>query len=214
MENLTVEELRRVHTSILYEVKERLSEFEAIWRDGTDDELFRELVFCILTPQSRAKSCWNALLDIESRGLLVECTEEELFEPLRRVRFRFTKARRVVAARELFSEDDRLSVRKRISGDPVTAREWLVANVNGLGYKEASHFLRNVGRGQRLAILDRHILGNLSKLGAIGEVPSTMTPKRYLEIEQAMASFSDGMGIPMDELDLVLWYLEAGEVFK
>ncbi len=211
---MTVNELKKVHESIIHDVRDRLAEFDAIWRDGTDEVLFRELVFCLLTPQSKARSCWNALLDIESLGLLEQCTEEELHEPLRRVRFRFTKAKRVVTARELFTEDGVLAVRKHIDGPPAAAREWLVDNVNGLGYKEASHFLRNVGRGQRLAILDRHILGNLVELGVLDEVPSSTTPKRYIEIEQAMAGFSDGIGIPMDELDLVLWYLEAGEVFK
>jgi len=214
MEGLTVDGVLEVHASISDIVRERLSEFEAIWRDGTDGDLFRELVFCLLTPQSKARSCWDALQDIESRGLLASCTEEELFEPLRRVRFRFTKARRVVAARELFTGAGRLSVRPRIDIPPAEAREWLVGSVNGLGYKEASHFLRNVGRGQRFAILDRHILGNLAELGVIDEVPDAMTPGRYIGIEGSMASFSDDIGIPMDELDLVLWYLEAREVFK
>jgi len=214
MDGLTVDRVLEVHVSISDIVRERLSEFGAIWRDGTDEDLFRELVFCLLTPQSRARNCWNAVQDIESRGLLASCTEEELFEPLRRVRFRFTKARRVVAARELFTENGRLSVRQKVDGLPVEAREWLVDNVNGLGYKEASHFLRNVGRGQRLSILDRHILGNLAELGVIDEVPTTMTGRRYLRVESAMSIFSDDVGIPMDELDLVLWYLGAGEVFK
>jgi len=41
--------------------------------------------------------------------------------------------------------------------------EWLVKNLTGLGYKEAGHFLRNIGSG-KIAILDRHILRNLHAL--------------------------------------------------
>jgi N-glycosylase/DNA lyase len=86
--------------------------------------------------------------------------------------------------------------------------------VLGLGYKEASHFLRNIGLGEDLAILDRHILKNLMLLGVIREVPTSLSRKTYLEIERKMTAFSKEAGIPMSKLDLLLWYKEAGEVFK
>ena len=108
------------------------------------------------------------------------------------------------------------SLRSAIAGFPshAAAREWLVENVKGLGYKEASHFLRNIGLGEDLAILDRHILKNLVLLGVIAKVPGSPTKRIYLEIEKEMAAFSEKAGIPMRELDLLLWYKEAGEVFK
>lgn len=84
----------------------------------------------------------------------------------------------------------------------------------GLGYKEAGHFLRNVGLGEDLAILDRHILKNLVLLGVIDEVPASLTKRRYLEIERRMIEFSKKTGIPMGHLDLLLWSKETGEIFK
>ena len=66
------------------------------------------------------------------------------------------------------------------------ARDWLVNEVKGYGFKEASHFLRNIGLGEDLAILDRHILKNLARVGVIDEVPSSMTEKNYKEIEEKM----------------------------
>ena len=90
----------------------------------------------------------------------------------------------------------------------------VVANIKGLGYKEASHFLRNIGLGGDLAILDRHILKNLALLGVIDEVPASPSKKMYLEIEKKMIDFSREAKIPMSHLDLLLWYKEAGEVFK
>jgi len=89
-----------------------------------------------------------------------------------------------------------------------------VENVKGLGYKEASHFLRNIGLGEDLAILDRHILKNLALLGVIAEVPESPSKRLYLEIEKQMTAFSCKVGIPMGQLDLLLWYKEAGEIFK
>jgi len=89
----------------------------------------------------------------------------------------------------------------------------LVKNVKGLGLKESSHFLRNIGyRG--LAILDRHILKNLHKSNVINELPKTLTPKVYFEIEKKFKDFSREVSIDMDELDLLFWSMETGEVFK
>ena len=91
---------------------------------------------------------------------------------------------------------------------------WLVKKIKGIGYKEASHFLRNIGFSDEVAILDRHILKNIKKLGVIKEIPKTITPKKYLEIEKKIEKYCKKIEIPMDHFDLLLWYLEAGEVFK
>jgi N-glycosylase/DNA lyase len=96
---------------------------------------------------------------------------------------------------------------------PTEKREYLVKNVKGLGLKEASHFLRNIGHNN-LAILDRHILKNLHKLGVIEEVPRSLTKKAYLDIEEKFKRFSKKIGITMDELDLLFWSMETGKVFK
>ena len=98
--------------------------------------------------------------------------------------------------------------------DVYSAREWLVQNVKGIGYKEASHFLRNIGFGEELAILDRHILKNLKFFGAIEEIPRSLPRKKYFEIEKKMKKLAEKVKISMSHLDLVLWYKETGEVFK
>ena len=87
-------------------------------------------------------------------------------------------------------------------------------NLTGLGYKEAGHFLRNIGFGERIAILDRHILKNLYSLGVIEEIPASLSGKKYLDIEKKMADFSKEMHIPLSHLDLLLWSKETGEIFK
>ena len=69
-------------------------------------------------------------------------------------------------------------------------RDFLVKNVKGYGYKEASHFLRNIGY-KNLAILDRHILKNLLKYKVISEIPKSLTPKKYFEIENKFLDFSE-----------------------
>ena len=91
-------------------------------------------------------------------------------------------------------------------------REWIVKNVKGLGYKESSHFLRNIGF-QDYAIIDFHIVDLLVKHDLI-EKPKTMTKSKYLEIEKILKEIGEKLELNMAQLDLYLWYLETGKVLK
>ena len=215
MSQTTIVQIKKIHKQIEIDIESRLNEFQDIWLNGSDEEIFAELVFCIFTPQSKAKSCWAAVERLKRENLLIHGSQQEIVTAISGVRFHNTKAKRVIIARDQFFEDGQ-SLKSTISSfqNPKETREWLVENINGFGYKEASHFLRNIGMGQELAILDRHILRNLVSLGIINEVPSSISRKNYLEIEKKMANFSKKHEIPMDHLDMLLWYKEAGEIFK
>jgi N-glycosylase/DNA lyase len=203
--------LHPMYKKIGQDIEARLKDFEQVWHEANDETIFRELVFCIFTPQSKAKSCWAAVERVCDAELLINGSAKEIAKELKGVRFHNTKAARVVEARKHLK-----GLKARIAGfrNPFEAREWLVENINGMGYKEASHFLRNISMGQDLAILDRHILKNLVLLGVIGEVPRHISPKKYLEIEASMKIFSGREKIPMASLDILLWYRETGEIFK
>jgi N-glycosylase/DNA lyase len=215
----SIKELRLVHSRIEGDITKRLKEFAQIGMRGSDRQLFTELAFCLLTPQSKAVSCWKAIECLLDTDLLMKGQDLEIAKEIKdKTRFHNQKAKNVVLARELFTDEEtgELNIRRRfLSFDNVfTLRDWLVDNVRGLGYKEASHFLRNIGKGKNLAILDRHILGNLVNLGVISEIPTSLSSKRYMQIESEMLRFSGYIGIRMDHLDLVLWYMQTGEVFK
>jgi N-glycosylase/DNA lyase len=99
--------------------------------------------------------------------------------------------------------------------DPDQRRDFFAANdrIRGLGYKEASHFLRNVGyRGY--AILDKHLLGRLTEFGIIESPKPPSTKQKYLAIEERLKRFAEVIGIDFDELDLLLWYSKTGEILK
>jgi N-glycosylase/DNA lyase len=206
-------ELMKIYAPVRPQIEARLGEFRLIWENASEEELFRELVFCLLTPQSRARTCWNAVLRLERKGLVAQGEACRVQEELAGVRFHQRKAEYICRAREMFSDASMRSTLNEFSGS-FAAREWLVKNVLGLGYKEASHFLRNIGLGEDLAILDRHILKNLLALGVIDSPPASLSRSSYLEIERRMTGFSKDVGIPMGHLDLLLWYKEAGEIFK
>jgi N-glycosylase/DNA lyase len=209
---IELERLKRDHAKLRHSIEIRLKEFDKVWKTGDDESIFMELVFCLFTPQSKAKSCWAAVERVCDAELLINGSAKDIAKELKGVRFHNTKARRVVEARKNFL----YGLKARIAGfgSPFEAREWLVENINGMGYKEASHFLRNIGMGQDLAILDRHILKNLALLGIIEEIPRHISEKQYLDIEAMMKIFSKREKIPMSHLDILLWYRETGEIFK
>ena len=132
------------------------------------------------------------------------------------MRFKYKKSKYLVYAREKFSEDGKLVIRSALGKNINTfkKREWLVNNIKGIGYKEASHFLRNIGFGSDIAILDRHILRTLKSIKVIDEISESLSKKKFLNIEEKMRNFSKDIKIPMDHLDLLFWYREKGEVFK
>ena len=209
------EEILKIHKAIKKEIEEAIKNYKKVW-EGTEKEIFAEMAFCILTPQSKAKNAWQAIINLVENGLLYKGKPEEIVKFLNIVRFKNNKSRYLVELRELMTIDGKLQPKKILSklGNTFEKRKWILKNVKGMGLKEANHVLRNLGFGENIAILDRHILRNLKTLNVINEIPKTITEKKYYEIEEKMREYSEFSKIKMDELDLVLWYKEAGEIFK
>jgi len=175
----TYKELRRAYKSIKQDIILRLREFKTLWQNGNEEDIFKELIFCLLTPQSKAHKCWEAVLNLEKKNLLFSGTLDQIANELRNVRFRFNKAKYILEARKRFCVDGCFKIKEKIKQfkNIYDAREWLVRNIKGMGYKEASHFLRNIGFGEDLAVLDRHILKNLKFIGVIDKIPKNLTKK-------------------------------------
>lgn len=210
-------EIEKIYKEKQKDIEKRLREFKEIWEKGSNEDIHAELSFCILTPQSKAINAWKAITTLRENGLLFKGSAEEIVEYLNIVRFKNNKAKYLVALKEQMQNEKGEIITKDFFNsitDVKEKREWIVKNIKGMAYKEAGHFLRNVGFGKEIAILDRHILKNLVKLEVIEDVPKSLTPKLYLEIEEKMKAYCKFISIPMDSLDLLLWYKEAGEIFK
>lgn len=209
------DEILKIHKEIKKGIEKAIKGYKKAW-EGTEKEVFAEMAFCILTPQSKAKKAWQAISNLVENGLLYEGEPEEIVDFLNIVRFKNNKSRYLVELRELMTKDGKLQPKKILSeiGDTFEKRKWILKNIKGMGLKEANHVLRNLGFGENIAILDRHVLRNLKALNVIDEIPKTVTEKKYYEIEEKMREYSEFSKIKMDELDLVLWYKEAGEIFK
>jgi len=211
-----IDQFKKLYRKKRGEISLRLGEFRQRGLQAGDDELFSELAFCLLTPQSRAKFCWEAIMNLKEQNMLLKGSADQIKRRLHCVRFHNKKASYVVAARNIFLRNGAIAMKQLLKqhDDSYACREWLVKNVKGLGYKEASHFLRNIGQGENMAILDRHILKNLHLLGVIAKIPETLNKTTYRQIETKMEKFALSVNIPFAHLDLLLWYKETGEIFK
>ena len=188
------------------EIKSRLADFSKI---NNKEDIFYELCFCLLTSGSNARRCDARVKMLKQNNFMN--TNFMPRQHIRDIRFYNNKTENLLLAKKNYSSIlDKLNSVK----DNYQLREWLVNNVRGLGYKEASHFIRNIGKGKGLAILDRHILKNLKLLNVLENVPSHMSKKQYLDIEKRLLSYSSSIGIAAEELDLLLWSKETGEIFK
>lgn len=210
MENL-VEELEELKKSEIREkVRGRINQFKAVGEQG-DRKWFSELSFCILTANFSAQGGIDIQNELGAEGF-IELSPDELEKRLKELGHRFyrTRAGYIVEAREY--SDCLKTVITRFT-NPREAREWLVENVKGIGYKEGSHFLRNVGY-ENLMILDRHILRIIDDEGVIEKIPKTLTRKRYLKIEGEVEELASRVNMNLGVLDLYLWYMCAGEILK
>ncbi|MEM2168913.1 MAG: N-glycosylase/DNA lyase [Candidatus Bathyarchaeia archaeon] len=173
------------------------------------NEIFKEMCFCILTANFSAERAMKIQLEIND-GFL-NMPENELAERLRVLGHKYPglRAKYIVDARKYIPQLEAL-LKNPI--DERSLREWLVNNIRGLGYKEASHFLRNIGFAN-VAIIDRHILNILSEFGLIRRSKS-LSKRKYLEIERLLGDLARMVNLSLGELDLFLWFMKTGKVLK
>lgn len=185
----------------------RLAGFRALGKKGSA-ELYKELCFCTMTANFDAAK--SIAIQEEVGNGFIELPEKKLEQRLRSLGYRYPNR----AAYICDSRRHLPHLKQRISSfrDENDLRQWLAENVKGLGLKEASHFMRNIGF-ENIAIIDFHIVDLLVKERLI-ERPKALTPKRYLEIEQVLQVLAERLGMSLAELDLYLWFLETGKMLK
>jgi N-glycosylase/DNA lyase len=213
---LTIEELKRIYLNKRREIRERLREFKAVGRSGSHERLFEELTFCIFTAGASARM---GLRSVESvRSVLISGSTSDIQRAITgRHRFPNARGAYVFETREYLRLQCGLRLGEALSSFKSSdeRRDFLAANreVRGIGYKEASHFLRNIGyRGY--AILDKHLLSRLTEFEVIESPKPPSTKRQYVATEESVKHFADAIGIDFDELDLLLWYTKTGEILK
>lgn len=189
-------------------IKARADDFRQIGK-ASKEVLFGELCFCILTANTSAELGIRTQNLIGLEGFLYY-DEVKLRDELKKVKYRFYNVRsKFIAQARRITDDLPTLLREE---DRFGTRDYLVENVKGIGYKEASHFLRNVGIFD-FAILDKHILKMLSEEYGFEKLKNT-SRKEYLKNEEFVFDLSRKMNMEPGILDLYMWKIATGKILK
>ncbi|MBI3035099.1 hypothetical protein HYY71_02145 [Candidatus Woesearchaeota archaeon] len=231
---MDIEQLKQEYNNKKAKIKERLSQFEKFfnepyswfYRDGSlillpvetndDYRLFEELAFCIFTANTSAEMGAKAVDAV--RSVLMNGNAGDMTRRLEGIyRFNNVRPAHIIHTRTYLKNALNFELKNKIQSfkNKQELRDFFALNkdIKGLGYKEASHFLRNIGF-KGYAILDKHIINSMHEFGFLKTNEKPKNNKEYLEIEQRLIDFSKDAGIGMDELDLLLWSRKNGRILK
>ena len=152
------------------------------------------------------------------KNIIHKGTAEEISKAIKgKHRFWRIRPAFIFETREYIKKEFASGIKQMLSSfdDPFELRDFLATNkgIKGIGYKESSHFLRNTGH-KGYAILDKHIINCLHEFGVIDSNVRPSKKSEYLETESKMQNFSKAVNIDIDELDLLLWSRQTGEILK
>ncbi len=190
------------------EILLKLEEFKSIPKE----KYFYEMVYCLCTPMSKAENAMKVQIYFEQIDFWNKPTDPA---PILRnsehyIRFHKQKSKYIIENHKQF--DAILSTIER-NCSVGEKRNILVNTVKGFGMKESAHFLRNIGQFG-MPILDRHILRTMQRFGVIKEIPKSISKKNYENLERLYIDWCNYNKLSVEELDLVLWKLETGNILK
>lgn len=188
----------------------------------TESQLWTELACCVLSSQVPYETAQAASVRLEASGLFLEqeVTPRDLEVALadllrcpfeiggasRRYRFPDSRARQLTATViEVRREAKGLADLLRSFGDVEIARGWFVTHAKGLGPKQASMFLRNIGASYDLAVLDRHLINYMMMMGLTADPKPTRRMADYRRDEIVLRDHAAGFGLPVGFLDWAVW---------
>lgn len=202
------------------EIDRRLRDETALpW---TESRLWSELSCCILSSQvpyalaqaASARLCESEILlddhhcpeALESALVALLLEDLQVAGEVRRYRFPASRARQLARTwTEVHREGRGLKPLLEGFGDCHAARAWLVRNAPGLGPKQASMFLRNIGATYELAVLDRHVISYMVIMGLVSDAAPTRSMPHYIRDEHILRDHAAGFGLPVGLLDWAVW---------
>jgi len=213
---MTLEDLNNSYRSKSGTIKNRLTEFDNVFKNSDNNKLFEEMAFCILTAGTSAKLCIDVIEEVKE--IILTGSKAQIAKKLKECyRFYNLRADYIFITREFLKKEFEFEIKNLILSfnNPVERRDFFALNKNikGLGFKEASHFLRNIGF-KGYAILDKHIINSMYELGVINENKNPSNRNKYLEIENRFKEFALNNRFNMDELDLLIWSEKTGTILK
>jgi N-glycosylase/DNA lyase len=187
-------------------------------------DLRKELIGCVMGSQVRHEMAVAVTGNLEQAGLLddswwfgggngdfgsrvfdVLSGQRHNLVNLARYRFPKTRTHQLVQVRDALAKTS-LTARLADNETPTRLRQNLVAAIAGLGPKQASMFLRNIGKSYDLAILDTHVIRFLVMQNLLPkDHVSIGTFCGYERVERTVIDYANTLGYPPGYLDWAIW---------
>lgn len=189
------------------------------WTDLPEDALWRELVACILGSRVRFSTAHAAIERLANAGLLSAPTRSMRFNVYEKALaeilstspaqhpFSRVKAQQIRGAAEyVYTPGQSLHRFLGASREARAIRRELANGVPGIGPKQASLFLRNIGFASNLAVLDVHVLTYMNWFQLTEQtILSVPNIGRYETVEEAFVRHSQSLGHSPDRFDVAVW---------
>ena len=153
-----------------------------------------------------------------SQELIFKLFNGPNFEPkkkdgqLRKYRYPKKRSENITNAAKVLYADSSIKQRLEEATSIIEVRKFFARQVPGIGIKESSHFLRNIGYSDALAIIDVHVLNFLKENYFVN--PSdvkNLTESRYEKLEIILQNLAEFHGLNLGILDLAIWYYMRGK---
>jgi len=206
------------------------------WTEMSEHELWCELVSCILGSKVSFEHAQAATIFLNNVGLLditnttfiqqglevniAYALSKPIYPPItnsgkgRRYRYYRLRANHIFrSAKSIYGQGDSIKRILTQSKDARAARSNIMAIAYGVGPKQASLFLRNIGYADNLAILDSHVLRFMELQAFISKSPLSVSHlNTYERIETILQEYGENINVKLSCLDRAIWVVMR--VFK
>lgn len=192
--------------------------------EWTEYRLRIEFIDCLLGSQVRSETAsawtssleragllddgwWSGIQNANFATIVLDVLSGRGADATPRGRYRFynVRAKQIAQARDALARTP-LSARLLDGGAPQQLRRSLVADLPGIGPKQASMLLRNTGVTYELAIIDTHVLRFLELLGLTPRGYATAeTMRGYESMERVLVAYADMVGYAVGYVDWAIW---------
>lgn len=195
----------------------------------SESKLLSELVLCILSSQEKYEVALAVMKELRKQNVLRVPKNKTEFKEIesqvkstlktpvayksneqfysRRLRFFMKKAHYVIATIENIYLND-LTIKEILRQQDCIqeTRKNIIKYSYGLGPKQASMFLRNIGYHTEFAVLDKHVIDYMKLMGLTKVSEASFSNiSAYQKIEMQLKSYAESFNLNLLHLDLAIW---------
>ncbi len=224
---ITIQKIENIVLKVSDEI-EKSQRIDFSWDKYSEDQLWFELVSCILGSRVRYDTAKECTKHIQNIGLLnttelvinpnifkmylVEELSKSIYPPFKsgkgsKYPYYNSKSEYIVKTCVEIYNNNSTTIKQtlRLSQEGNEAREILVNLCAGIGPKQASLFLRNIGYCDNLAILDSHVIQYMDILGLRHKKSSINSMNQYHKYENILLTYANSLNRKMATLDVAIW---------